>query len=247
LAWPDLNYRKIDKNDSANWSAANRTLMNPTVEAAVFENGFDTLLNEGLAYDSCQVGVITNVDPAHHFGRHSVETLKQVFNVLRTQVDVVTPTAAAIDDIEEDIQLPIGAAVLNVKDEMLVEISGLCHGEVIFFSIDPDLSVIAQHRTNGTGSTQGKRAVILREGVVMLATGSCELPLINLTEIFSDGNQHGSEEIENILAAIGAAWALGIEPELIRSGIQSSGFTQEKYKPGNQDFPIGLQTQGIKL
>lgn len=242
-----LNYRKIDKNDSANWSAANRTLMNPTVEAAVFENGFDTLLNEGLAYDSCQVGVITNVDPAHHFGRHSVETLKQVFNVLRTQVDVVTPTAAAIDDIEEDIQLPIGAAVLNVKDEMLVEMSGLCHGEVIFFSIDPDLPVIAQHRTNGTGPTQGKRAVILRESVVMLATGSCELPLINLTEIFSDDNQHGSEEIENILAAISAAWALGIEPELIRSGIQSSGFTQEKYNPGNQDFPIGLQTQGIKL
>ncbi|SCZ86329.1 cyanophycin synthetase [Nitrosomonas mobilis] len=242
-----LNYRKIDRNDSANWSAANRTLMNPTVEAAVFENGFDTLLNEGLAYDSCQVGVITNVDPAHHFGRHSVETLKQVFNVLRTQVDVVTPTAAAIDDIEEDIQLPIGAAVLNVKDEMLVEMSGLCHGEVIFFSIDPDLPVIAQHRTNGTGPTQGKRAVILRESVVMLATGSCELPLINLTEIFSDDNQHGSEEIENILAAISAAWALGIEPELIRSGIQSSGFTQEKYNPGNQDFPIGLQTQGIKL
>lgn len=243
-----LNYRKIDKNDSANWSAANRTLMNPTVEAAVFENGFDTLLNEGLAYDSCQVGMITNVDPAHHFGRHSsVETLKQVFNVLRTQVDVVTPTAAAIDDIEEDIQLPIGAAVLNVKDEMLVEMSGLCHGEVIFFSIDPDLPVIAQHRTNGTGPTQGKRAVILRESVVMLATGSCELPLINLTEIFSDDNQHGSEEIENILAAISAAWALGIEPELIRSGIQSSGFTQEKYNPGNQDFPIGLQTQGIKL
>lgn len=242
-----LNYRKIDKNDSANWSAANRTLMNPTVEAAVFENGFDTLLNEGLAYDSCQVGVITNVDPAHHFGRHSVETLKQVFNVLRTQVDVVTPTAAAIDDIEEDIQLPIGAAVLNVKDEMLVEMSGLCHGEVIFFSIDPDLPVIAQHRTNGTGPTQGKRAVILRESVVMLATGSCELPLINLTEIFSDDNQHGSEEIENTLAAISAAWALGIEPELIRSGIQSSGFTQEKYNPGNQDFPIGLQTQGIKL
>ena len=81
----------------------------------------------------------------------------------------------------------------------------------------------------------------------MLATGSCELPLINLTEIFSDDNQHGSEEIENILAAISAAWALGIEPELIRSGIQSSGFTQEKYNPGNQDFPIGLQTQGIKL
>ena len=104
-----LDYRQIDKNNSANWSAANRALMNPTVEAVVFENGFDAILNEGLAYDSCQVGVITNVDPVRHFGRNGIETLKQVFTVLRTQVDVVTPTAAAID-VEKHVKLPMGAS-----------------------------------------------------------------------------------------------------------------------------------------
>ncbi len=242
-----LDYRKIDQNNSANWAAANRTLMNPTAEAAVFENGFDTLLNEGLAYDSCQVGVITNVDPTYHFGHHGIETLKQVYNVLRTQVDVVTPTAAAVDDVEKDIQLPIGAAVLNAKHEMLVEISELCHGEVIFFSSEPDLPVIIQHRVNGTGSTQGKRAVILRNDSITLVTGSYELPLIKLEEITSESGKHGIHEIETILAAVGAAWALGIEPDLIRIGIETFGFSQEKYKPGNQNFPIGLQTQGIKL
>ncbi len=242
-----LNYRKIDKSNSANWTAANRTLMNPTAEAAVFENGFDTLLNEGLAYDSCQVGVVTNVDPAHHFGHHGIETLKQVYNVLRTQVDVVTPTAAAVDDVEKDIQLPIGTAVLNAGHEMLVEMSELCHGEIIFFSIEPDLSVITQHCTNGTGSTLGKRAVILRHNSITLVTGSYELPLIKLQEITSDSNQHSAQEIENILAAVGAAWALGIEPDLIRTGIATFGFNQEKYTSGNQNFPTGLQTQGIKL
>lgn len=242
-----LDYRQIDKNDSANWAAANRTLMNPTVDAVVFENGFDTLLNEGLAYDSCHVGVITNVNPTHHFGQQGIETQKQVFNVLRTQVDVVTPTAAAIDDVEKDIQLPIGAVVLNAKEEMLVEMSELCHGEVIFFSTDPDLSIITEHCTNGTGSTQGKRAVILRNDIILLVTGTHELPLIKLVEIASDANEPSVEAIENILAAIGAAWALGIELDLIRTGIESFGFTQKNYKPGNQDFPISLQTQGIKL
>lgn len=241
-----LDYRKIDKNNSANWTAANRTLMNPTVEAAVFENGFDTLLNEGLAYDSCQIGVITNVDPIHHFGQNDIETLKQVFTVFRTQVDVVTPTAAAIDDVEKDVKLPIGAAVLNAKEEMLVEISELCHGEVIFFSIESDLPTIIQHRTNGTGPTQGKRAVILRNGLIILANGSDELPLINLMEITANTDAHNTQEIENILAAAGAAWGLGIEPDLMRIGIEAFGFSQEKYKPGNQNFPIGLQTQGIK-
>ncbi len=229
-----LDYRKIDNNSSANWAAANRILMNPTVEAAVFENGFDTLLNQGLAYDSCHVGVITNIDPNHHLGQQGIETLKQVFTVLRTQVDVVTPTAAAIDDVEKDIQLPIGAAVLNANDEMLVEMSELCHGEVIFFSMDMDSSIIARHRAQGTGSTQGKRAVIVRNGMITLVNGSDELPLIKLARITSDTTEPGSRQMEeNILAAVGAAWALGIESDIIRAGIESFGFTQKNYKSGN--------------
>ncbi|MBP6367905.1 MAG: cyanophycin synthetase [Nitrosomonas sp.] len=242
-----LDYRQIDKNDSANWAAINRTLLNPTIEAAVFENGFDAILNEGLVYDSCQVGVITNVDPTCHFGRYGIETIKQVFTVLRTQVDVVTPTAAAIDDVEKHIKLPIGAAILNARDEMLIEISELCHGEVIFFSIEPDLPAIVKHRGSGTGPTQGKRAVIVRNKIISLATGSNELPLIKLEEIPSAVGEHSVEEIENVLAAIGAAWALGIEPDLIRIGIETFGFDQEKHKPGNEKFQIGLQTRGIKL
>ncbi|SFE43194.1 cyanophycin synthetase [Nitrosomonas sp. Nm166] len=242
-----LDYRKIDSNDSANWAAANRVLMNPTVEAAVFENGFDVLLNEGLAYDSCQVGVVTNVDPAHHFGRDGIETLKQVFDVLRTQVDVVAPTAAVIDNVEKDVELPISAAVLNAKEEMLIEMAELCHGEVIFFSTEPDLAVITQHCTHGTGSTQGKRAVILRNDLITLVADSFELPLIKLTEISSDTGVYSIQDIENVLAAVGTAWALGIEPELIQTGIKTFGFSQKEYKPENQNLPTGLQTQGIKL
>lgn len=241
-----LDYRQIDKNNSANWAAANRTLLNPTVEAAVFENGFDVLLNEGLAYDSCQVGVITNIDPEHHFGRHGIETHKQIYTVLRSQVDMVTPTAAAIDDVEKDIKLPVGAAVLNANDEMLVEMSELCHGEVIYFSIEPELPVIKQHCESGTGPTQSKRAVIVRNGRVVLVSGSNELVLINLRKIASENGANNAQAIENILAAVGAAWALGIEPDLIRVGIETFGFSQEKYKPENQNL-LELQTQGIKL
>jgi cyanophycin synthetase len=217
--------------------------MNPAVEAAVFENGFDALLNEGLAYDSCDIGVITNVNPDHHFNDHGIETLKQVFTVFRTQIDIVTPTAAAVDDVEKNVKLPIGAAILNAKDEMLIEISELCHGEVIFFSINPDLPIITRHRTNGTGPTQGRRTVILRDNWIILVTGSDEFPLLNLIEISSSNiGPHSTQAIENILAAIATAWALGIEPDLMRTGIKNFGFNQEKYKSGNQNFPIGLQT-----
>lgn len=219
-----LNDRQIDKKDCANWNAAHRTLMNPTVEAAVFENGFDVILNQGLAYDSCQVGVITNIDPEHHFGRNGIESQKQVFTVLRTQVDIVTPTAAAIDDVNKDIQLPIGAAILRAEDEMLVEMAELCHGEVIYFSRNPDLPVLIQHRNQGTGPTQGRRAVAIRNNNIILITGSEESSLIDLSEITVKQHKPDTVTIENILAAIATAWALGIEPDLLRTGIKSFGF-----------------------
>ena len=148
---------------------------------------------------------------------------------------------------EKDVKLPIGAAVLNAKDDMLVEMAELCHGEVIFFSSEANLPVITQHRANGTGPTQGKRAVIIRNDKIVLASGTNELLLLNLREISAESGMKSTQAIENILATVAAAWALGIEPEVIRVGIETFGFSQDKYKPENQNLSTGLQTQGIKL
>jgi cyanophycin synthetase len=195
-----LDRRQVDKGDCAQWEAAHRLLMNRAVEAAVFENGSDTLLSEGLAYDRCQVGVITNIETSRHTGRYYVETPEQVFNVLRTQVDLI---------------LPKGVGVLNAKEPMLVDMAALCDGEVIYFALDPGLPVIAEH------CAQGKRAVLVRDGTVMLASGPNETKLAKLSDIPLTNGGSSTFQIENVLAAVGAAWALGIKPELIRTGIET--------------------------
>lgn len=222
-----VGHKQIDKKDSANWSAANRVLMNRTVDAAILENGFDVILREGLAYDSCHVGVITNIDPDLHLGFYGIETHEQVHAVMRTQVDVVTPTAAAIDDVIKEITLPNGAAILNARDPMLVAMSQLCHGEVIYFSIDPDLPIIKEHRQQGSGGISAKRAVLVRNGSIMLVDGVHETLLIHLAELFPIcGEARPEVEIENVLAAIGAAWALSILPDLMQIGIETFGADQ---------------------
>ena len=195
-----LDRRQVDQGDRAQWEAANRILMNRAVEAAVFENGSDTILGEGLAYDRCQVGVVTNFEPSRHTGRYYIETPEQVFNVLRTQVDLI---------------LPSGAGVLNAKDPMLVEMAALCDGEVIYFAHDADLPVITLHRA------QGKRAVIIRDGAVVLASGPDEMRLAKLNDIPLTEGGSAVFQVENVLAAVGAAWALGIRPELMRTGIET--------------------------
>ncbi|MHB9102521.1 MAG: cyanophycin synthetase [Sulfuricella sp.] len=192
--------RLVEKGNRATWAAARKVLLNRVAEAAVFENGSDMILSEGLAYDRCQVGVVTDIDPARHFGKYYIETPDQVFNVLRTQVDVV---------------LTDGVAVLNGNDTMVAEMAPLCDGEVIFFGAYPDVPAIADHLT------QGKRAVLVRDGFVALATGNQEVRLVEVSGIMLAGAGVAGLQIENVLAAAGAAWALGLPLELIRAGIET--------------------------
>ena len=195
-----LDRRQSLKGDCAHWEAAHQILMNRAIEAAVFENGSDAILGDGLAYDRCQVGVVTNFDVERHTGRFYVETPEQVYNVLRTQIDLV---------------LPNGAAVLNAKEPQLVEMASLCDGEVIYFALDPALPAITAHRE------QDKRAVIVRYSQIMLASGQGEIPLAKLQDIPLTENGQATLQVENVLAAVAAAWALGISPDILRTGIET--------------------------
>jgi len=201
-----LDRRQSESGDCARWEHANRILMNRAIQAAVFENGSDTIVTEGLAYDRCQIGVITNVDVSRHTGRNYIDTPGQVFNVLRTQVDLVQKG---------------GAAILNAREPDLVEMAPLCDGEVIYFAFDPALQVITEHLE------QGKRAVIVRYGQIMLASAEGEVSLAKLKDIpLTDGGKN-IPQVENVLAAIGATWALGVSPDVMRTGIETFFIEQQ--------------------
>lgn len=207
-----LDQRQVHKGDHGAWKSANSILMNRSIEAAVFENGSDSILYEGLAYDGCRVGVVTNIEVTRHYGQY-IETPKQVFDIIRTQVDVVVPA---------------GAAVLNAREPMLVEMASLCNGEIIYFSLDGGSPVMQAHRSCGTAGVngvQGKRAVIVQDGQIVLADGSNELTLDKLTDVPLTDNGTAIPQVENVLAAIAAAWALGIEPAIIRAGIRNFGYS----------------------
>ncbi|MDD5240267.1 MAG: cyanophycin synthetase [Sulfuricella sp.] len=197
-----LNRRLVEKGDRATWAAAHKVLLNPAVEAAVFETGSRAILSEGLAYDRCQVAVVTNIDPTDLLPDYYIDEPEQLYNVLRTLVDVV---------------LSDGTAVLNGGDTLVAGMASICDGEVIFFGIDPEAPAISEHLK------QGKRAVIIRNGQLVLATGQKEFALCALSAIPLTCGGQDRFQVENILAAVGAAWALDILPDLIRAGIETFG------------------------
>lgn len=195
-----LDRRKVEPGDCGTWRRGTQILMNRAVEAAVLENSAEVILSQGLAYDRCQVGVITGIDPEKHYGAYYIEEPEHVFRVFRTQVDVV---------------LPGGAAVIHAADPMAVEMAPLCDGEVIFFCADPDLPVPATHRANGG------RVVSVRGDELILARGNDECPLLPLAAIPFLTGDHDNSRLNTVLAAVSAAWALDIPLHVIRTGAET--------------------------
>ncbi len=206
-----LDRRAVSHEDCAGFEGAQRVLVNRNVETAVFENGPRAIVTEGLAYDRCAVGVVTNLDPDGVLPEYYIETPKQLFTVARTQIDVV---------------LPDGVGVLNARDEAVAEMAELCDGEVLWFSSDASLPRLQAHRA------AGGRAVLAVDGWVCLVQGDTEDRIASIEHIHQATG--GELHLENVLAATGAAWALGVSPALIRAAIEN--YAAERANGGTPVF-----------
>jgi cyanophycin synthetase len=191
-----LDSRRVVPTDCAHWEAGQRILINRSVQAAVFENGSRMILAEGLAYDKCTVGVVTDVTWQETLTEFDILDTEQTYKVARTQVDVV---------------LPSGTAVLNAADPQVVEMAALCDGKVIFYGLNPDQAPMADHRNSG------ERVVYLRDNVIVLSQGHEEVALLPLASL----KPEKAAKPEMVMAAVGAAWALNIPVELIGAGLRT--------------------------
>ncbi len=195
-----LDQRQVDKCERDTWASAHKVLLNRSVDAAVMVSSAASILCEGVAYDRCQVGVVTNILNAEGLDKFYIHDTDQVYNVMRTQVDIV---------------LGDGVAVLNAQDPLVLKMAELCDGSVILFSQDPEIGAITEHRD------QGGRAVFVRYGRLVLATGKDEVTLVEISCIPLLHTGAPVYQVQNVLAAVGAAWALGLSHELIRTGIET--------------------------
>ncbi|GAB3412652.1 cyanophycin synthetase [Massilia agilis] len=197
-----LDQREVTAGDSMGFDAGQRLLINRTVQAAVFESNAATILAEGLPYDRCTVGVVTDMQ-SEDLSELYISDQAALANVVRSQVDVI---------------LPEGAAVLNAADPAVVELAELCDGRVIFYALDEHNEVTARHRASG------ERIAFVRDGRMMLAEGAQETPLLELAKI----KPVTAKYPESLLAAAAAAWALEVPSDLICAGLRTFDATPKK-------------------
>jgi cyanophycin synthetase len=195
-----LGQRRMDGKDGANWRSAHRVLVNRAVQAAVFEHSLRAIVTEGIAYDRCRVGVVTNIAADASLPDLYIEDADEMVKVARTQVDIV---------------LPQGAAVLNADDARVAGMAELCDGDVIFFAQSADAAPLAAHLDGG------KRAVFVRDGALVMAEGATETVLIKLSALPLPDLAQRPTLTQDIMAAVGAGWALGIAQDVILAAIET--------------------------
>ncbi|HUW28104.1 MAG TPA: cyanophycin synthetase [Sulfuriferula sp.] len=194
-----IERRRIDTGDCSGPKSARNVLLHPDVDAAVLETARGGVLREGLAFDRCDVAVVTNIGMGDHLGLNYITTVEDLAVVKRVIVQNVAPD---------------GTAVLNAADPMVMQMAAHCPGPVIFFAREWLHPVIATHRA------QGHRTVFVNGDAIVAVEGRFEYR-IALAEIPLTRNGSIGFQIENAMAAMAAAWALGIAWETIRAGLGS--------------------------
>ena len=137
----------------------------------------------------------------------------QLFKVLRTQIDVV---------------LDQGTGVLNADDALLADMAELCDGSVLLYTTNPEHPAVQAHRAR-----DGRALIGLPEhiqifqgqqpaGRVPLQGAAAQRVLATLQE------RHGlnaDDARRALMAAVGAAWSLGVAPELVNAGLETFATT----------------------
>ncbi|HWR08774.1 cyanophycin synthetase [Sporomusa sp.] len=174
-------------------------LADPTVEVAVLEVARGGIIRGGLGYDVADVGVITNITE-DHIGQDGIEDLDDLAYIKSLVIETVRPD---------------GTALLNADDLRIVTLRSRVKAEIVYFSAKPDNIIVRRHLG------EGGKACFVKNGVIYIANGQNEQPVINITDIPLTLQGYAGHNIQNAVIATAACWCQGIYPAEIRKGLVS--------------------------
>ena len=191
--------RRIQDGDCSGPLSERKVLRHADVGAVVFEAARGGLLRGRLAFDKCQVAIVTNLGSGDHLGLNYITTLEDLMVLKRVIVLNVAPS---------------GMAVLNATDPVVVAMAKHCQGGITFFALDPQHPVLATHRA------QGKRVVFVENQHIVAQEGKkvFRIPLKNVP--LTRQGQIGFQT-ENVMASVAAAWAVNVPWAIIEEGLAS--------------------------
>lgn len=187
----------LDTGDYAGPGGARSVLRNESVDLAILETARGGLLRRGLAVNRADVILITNVAADHlgEFGINNVDELADVKWVATRAADKNT------------------TVVLNADDPRLVERAQDSTFNLLWFSPNPDQSILTNHvQQNGSVCTLiDNRITLIQNGKPQTLSHVADVPI----------TLHGNapHNIYNVLGVTGLAIGLGLPIEAIVDGL----------------------------
>jgi cyanophycin synthetase len=165
-----------------------RVLEEPGLDIAVLETARGGLLLRGMACESNDVSVMTNVT-ADHLGSHGILTVEGL---------------AAVKSVVLHTTRPSGWTVLNADDPLVRGQAAGVPAAIIWVTQDPENPTVVAHLLTG-GS-----AIIAEDGWLVVAQGSERTRVLPFADSPITLGGRARHMIENVLCATGAAMALEI-------------------------------------
>jgi cyanophycin synthetase len=195
----------VEEGDCTGPASAGLILKDPTVDIAVLETARGGLLRSGLAFDQCDVGIITNV-AEDHLGLKDIHTLEQMVHVKAT--------------VAESVRLD-GLAILNADNDESYGIRERLKCKIGLFSMNPENDRVLAHMRDGG------LACIYEEGEIRLVNGSAKITVADVQSIPATFNGKCRFMIENILASVLAAYSQGVGVHLLARGLYTFQVSDE--------------------
>lgn len=176
-----------------------KVMMDATIDMAVLEVARGGIIRRGLGYDESDVGVLLNVS-SDHLGEGGIDTLEKMTRLKSTVTEAVKPS---------------GYAVFNADDPRVLSCLDNTKARPVLFSRDPEHPALKTNYDKGNlnVTVQGGNFIIQKKGWTSTVASVVEVP------ITFDGN--AGFNIENVMAAIAATAALGLNEVQIRAGLVS--------------------------
>jgi cyanophycin synthetase len=193
--------RQLATGDRCSADSVRRALMNPYADSFVFEISEPNVIDEGMLFDRCEVAVVTNLGSGDHLGKKYVDELVTIAKAVRAPVDVVLPT---------------GYAVLNADDPAVLDMAKHTKGKVLLYSREAHSSPVREH-------LQAEGRAVVRDGDRILSCRGTQRELIlDLAGLRCPVLGLPSFLVDDLLAAVAGAVALGLGPEPIARGLAAS-------------------------
>ena len=167
------------KGDCTGPLSAQFVLKDPTVDFAVLESARGGILKSGLAFQNCDVAIVTNIS-ADHIGLGGIDSMEQM-----AKVKAVVPETV----------YKHGYAILNAEDDLVYAMRAGLNCNIALFSMNEENARIKKH------CKEGGYAAVFENGYITIMKGTWKIRVIKVVDV---PITYGGKALHNIMNCLPA-------------------------------------------